>query len=147
MTVLSAAKTILEADSTLLATATGGVWDFTELGRMGLNRSNSQAAAAFTNGIVQPCIVLKIRSSTLVDGMSDDVAQKAAQRQMLECWFYADNSYAAIETMMARVYVDLHGKRVDNHACRWQFDGPQFHDLDLDAFGQRSDFAIWSIKS
>lgn len=141
---LAAAKVILEADSTLLATATGGVWDATELGRMGLNRTN--APAAFTSGVIKPCIVLKLRSSVPIDGIADDEAKVVAQREMLEAWFYQDSGFAAINTMRDRVFADLQGEQLGGFVCRWAFDSAQLHDIELDANVMRVDYAVHSLK-
>lgn len=144
---LAAIKALLAADSTLTATATGGVYVPHDLGRMGLDVSNPQAASAFnSDGTIKPCVVLKFRTNAPVEGMSDDPLQVVAQRQMLECWLYEDNGYSNIGTMMARIFVDLHGKRTGDTLCRWVFEMSPSHDIDLDACMQRMDFACWSIR-
>lgn len=147
MTNLSAAKAILAADTTLTTTATGGIYTPNDLGRMGLNPSNPQATVAFnTDGSIKPCIVLKIRSNQPVDGLGDDGTQRVGQREMMEVWCYQDNGYSSIDTIRARVFVDLQGKRLSGAACRWAFDDSPRHDMDLDACFQRMDFAITSVR-
>ena len=142
MTTLSAAKALLEADATLLALATGGVWDWNETGRMGINRTNT--AAAFTStGIIKPCILLKLRSSVPFGDIADDSAQVISLREMLEIWLYADNTFTAIESMRARVFTLLHGKQLTGtFVCRWAQDVYAQRDVEMDAFVERSDYAI-----
>lgn len=144
---LSAGKTLLEADVTLLATATGGVYDLTELGRLGLNRSNSAAASAWdSTGIIKPCLVIKTRSSLPLEGLGDDAAQIVAQREMLEVWAYADGSYTPIQTMLDRVFVLWQGRQLGGFVCRWAGNFAQTFDIELDAFVQRADYAVVSLK-
>lgn len=149
MSSLSVAKTILAADNTLTATATGGVFVPDDLGRMGLDRSNPQAASAFdSDGSIKPCLLLKISSSQEIDGMSDDPAQKMGRRETLQIWFYQDNGYSTIDTMMARVYLDLQGKQLSGGGlCRLAFESQPSHDMDLDACMQWMNFYCWGIKS
>ena len=94
MSALSAAKTILEADATLLATATGGVWDFDETGRLGLSRTLT-GGAFDSNGILKPCLLLKLRSSTPDSILADDATKYVSVREMLEVWFYQDTGYSS----------------------------------------------------
>jgi hypothetical protein len=144
MTNLATVKAVLEGDATLLTTATGGVWDFIELGRMGLNRSNSQASGAFDSvGQIKPCVVVKARTDLPFGEIADDPAQVVGMREMVECWFYADNSFAAINTLKDRVFTLLHGKQLaGTFVCRHAGDFGQAHDLELDAFTLRSDYAL-----
>lgn len=141
MTTLAAIKAILEADATLLALATGGVWDFDETGRMGLSRTATPTA--FTSaGIIKPCLLLKLRS-TLPDGiLQDDANQYQSAREIIEAWFYQDSGYATIESMRARVYHDLHAQRVSGtFQVVWAGDiRPGIRDPDLDANLERSEY-------
>lgn len=143
-TTLDSAKTILEADSTLLAIATGGVWSWDETGRMGINRTNT--TGAFTNGIIQPCLLLKLRSSVPFGGIADDVTQKTSARDMLEVWAYQDSGYSTIKSMLDRVYTLLQGKRVGGVSCRWAGNTQPLRDTEMDANVERSDFAVIFLK-
>lgn len=144
---LAAAVAILAADATLLTTATGGVYNRTALGRMGLNRKNALAATAFdSNGNIKPCVVLRLRSSSVVDGLGDDANRIVAQREMLECWLYEYSGYANINTMRSRIFTLLQGQQLGGFACRWAFDGPQTDDLDVDANVMRVDYEVYSLK-
>jgi hypothetical protein len=147
MTTLSEAKTILEGDSTLLSTATGGVWDWDELGRLGLNRTNTPAAFD-SNEIIKPCVVLKWRSSTPDYELVDDANQFVSLVDMLEAWAYEDDGYSNIRTMLERVYVLLHAQVLgDDAQVKWAGDSPQLRDDDLDACVQRSDYQVYTSRS
>lgn len=144
---LAAAVAILAADATLLATATGGVYNRTALGRMGLNRKNALAATAF-DAIknIKPCVVMKLGSATPVDGLNDDDNKIVAQRERLEAWLYEFSGYDNINVMGARIFALLHAEQLGGFECYWAFDAQQTVDLDLDACVQRIDYAVWSRK-
>lgn len=147
MSALSAAKTVLEADSTLLATATGGVWDWDETGRAGINRTSTPAAFD-SDGLIKPCVLLKLRSSIPDDFVTDEATQKVSYRQMIECWLYADPDYSAIETMSSRIYTLLHCKRLSGpFFFRWAGDIQGPRDLNLDAWVTRCDYQVNAIRT
>ena len=147
MSILSAAKALLEADSTLLSTATGGVWDFDETGRMGINRT-ANAAAFDSTGIIKPCVLLKLRSSTPDYILADDSNQYVSVREMLEAWFYQDGGFSSIETMRNRVFALLHTKQLGAWQCLWAGDIRfPVRDTDIDANVERSDFTVRAKRS
>lgn len=147
MSAISAAKAVLEADATLLATATGGVWTFDSTGRTGINRTSTPAAFDST-GIIKPCILLKLRSSIPDDAVVDEGAQKASYREMIECWLYADPDFTAIETMSSRIYTLLHCKRLNGpFFFRWAGDIQGPRDMTLDAWTLRSDYMVNAIRT
>lgn len=146
-TTLASAKTLLEADATLLALATGGIWDWDETGRMGINRSNSATSAAFTSGIIKPCLLLKLRTSVPFGGIADDASRVVSTREMLEVWAYQDNGYSTIKSMLSRVFVLLQGQQLGGFVCRWALDVQPGRDVDLDASVERADYAVITMKS
>lgn len=147
MTVsLANAKTLLEADATLLALATGGIWDWDETGRMGINRSSATTAAAFTNGIIKPCLLLKLRTSVAFGDIADDVEQVTGARDMLEVWAYQDQGYSTIKSMLARVYTLLQGKQLGGFVCRWAMDVQPLRDIEMDANVERADYAVFWLR-
>lgn len=146
-TTLASAKTLLEADGTLTALATGGIYDWDETGRMGINRSNSATSAAFTSGIIKPCLLLKLRTSVPFGGIADDPGQIVTARDMLEVWAYQDNAYSTIKSMLARVYVLLQGKQVGGFVCRWAMSVEPPRDIEMDANLQRDDYSVITFKS
>ena len=147
MSALSAAKAILEADATLLITATGGVWDFDETGRLGINRTTTPAAFD-ANEIIRPCILLKLRSSEPDQSLVDEGARYQSVSEALEAWFYEDTGYSNIETMRDRVWVLLHAVQLSGtFMCLWAGDVRQARDTDLDASVERSVFQVATSKS
>jgi len=139
MSAVAAAKALLEADTTLMATATGGIWDFDETGRLGLSRTLTPAAFD-EHGRIKPCVVLKGRSCVPF-GIAD--GQYVTTRQMLEVWFYEDAGYGNIKTMRQRVYALLHEVQLaGTFVCRWanSLRGPR--DTDLGANVERSEYAV-----
>jgi hypothetical protein len=144
---LASAKTILEADGTLTALATGGIYDWDETGRLGINRTNSATSAAFTNGIIKPCLLLKLRSSVPFGGIADDPNRIVSARDMLEVWAYQDNGYATIKSMLARVYTDLQGQQLGGFSCTRAGRVQPPRDIEMDANVERDDYAVivkWS---
>lgn len=148
MSILSSAKALLEADATLLATATGGVWDFDESGRMGIGRTNTPAAFDQTTEVIKPCVLIKLRSSVPDYILADDSNQYVSLREMLEVWFYQDTTFTAIETMRSRVYVLLHAKQFGGaFMSYWQGDVRNQRDIELDANVERSDYLVRAKRS
>lgn len=147
-TTLASAKTLLEADATLLALATGGIYDWDETGRMGINRSNSATSAAFSSGIIRPCLLLKLSSSVPFGDIADDASKIVSVREMLEVWAYQDNSYATIKSMLDRVYTLLQGERVGGVSCRFaQKVQPAIRDTEMDANVEYDRYAVIALKS
>ena len=147
MSALSSIKARLEADATLLATATGGVWDFAETGRLGINRTNTPAAFD-SSGVIKPCVLLRLRSATPDGVLQDDSGQYQSVREVIEVYFYEDSGYSAIETMRTRCYVLLHATQVTGvFAVRWAGDIRSQIDFDLNASVERSDYSVVTYRS
>lgn len=149
MSILSAAKALLEADATLLAAATGGIWDFDETGRMGINRTTAPAAFNQATETINPCVLVKLRSSTPDYILADDSNQTVSLREVLEVWFYQDSGFTTIETMRNRVYALLHARQFGGaFMCYWQGDVRfPIRDLDLDANLERSEYLVRAKRS
>lgn len=148
---LANAKTILEADTgNLVLLATGGIWDWDETGRMGINRSNTLTAAAFdtTTKIIKPCLLLKLASSVPFGDIADDPAQLVSARDMLEIWAYQHTGYSTIKSMLDRVYTLIQGKQLGGFSCRRaQKVQPAFRDTEMDASLEYDRYAVivmWS---
>ena len=142
MSGLSAAKTILEADGTLLTTATGGVYDFNETGRLGINRTTTPGAFD-SNEILKPCVLLRVRSARADGGLADDATKYTSIREALEIYFYEDDGYSNIETMRDRVYTLLHAVQLSGtFICYWQNDVRGARDDELDASVERSEYLV-----
>jgi len=147
VSVVSAAKAILEADATLVAAATGGIYDLGETGPNGISRTTTPDAFD-DNEMIEPCILVKTRGSTPDGALVDEAEQYASARQVLEVWFYEHSGYDNIDTMRDRVYTLLHAVQLaDTFRVLWAGDLGQQRDTDLDASLDRSEFAVHTYKS
>jgi len=147
VSALAAAKAILEADATLLAAATGGIYDYDEAGRLGISRATTPDAFD-DNEILQPCVLLKLRSATPTGDLQDEATQYVSVREVLEAWFYEDDGYSNIETMRDRVYALLQNVQLSGtFQCIWAGDIRNQRDTDLDASVERSEFSVHTYKS
>jgi hypothetical protein len=140
MTVLTNIKTVLEADGTLTAIATGGIYDYDEIGRTGINRTSAPAAFD-SNELIKPCILIKLRSDIPDGALMDDALQYVTSRQIYEIWLYQDTGFDSIDAMIARVFVLLHGVQIaGTFQVHWLGDATPFRDDEIDANVNRSDY-------
>lgn len=147
MSAESAIKAVLEADATLLATATGGIYSFDEAGSEGLNRTTTPSAWD-SNGVLKPCIMVSARQANPGYNVPDDGNQSMDVRQVVELYFFQFDGYSAIETMKSRCYVLLHAKRLSGpYRVDWAGDARLGRDLDLDCFVERVDYLTIYIRS
>lgn len=147
MSTVSAAKAILEADATLVAAATGGIYDFDETGANGISRTTTPDAFD-AHEMIQPCILVKLRSATPDGALQDEAEQYVSVREVLEVWFYEDSGYSTINTMRDRVYTLLQNVQLSGtFQCIWAGDVRNQRDTDLDASVERSEFAVHTFKS
>lgn len=147
MSIETTLAAILAADATLLATATGGVHTFNSTGRLGINRTN--VPNAFDgNGIIKPCVLVRLRSSNPDPAIQDDDGQYVAARSMVECWLYQDSGYTAIETMHDRIYALLHAKRFGGlFRCEWAGTIRSQYDYEINASVERADWLCIGKRS
>ena len=146
MSALSAAKAILEADATLLATATGGIWDLDEAGPNGLSRTTT-GAAFDANEIVKPALLLKSRGERPDGQLVDEAEQYNSTREPLEIYAYQDSGYDDIQTMLDRCYVLLQAQQLTGtFMALWGGRSPQTHDEALGANVQRDEYIIHASK-
>lgn len=147
MSIVSEAKTILEADGALVALATGGIYDYAETGPNGISRTTTPTAFD-SNELIEPTILLKSRGSTPDLALTDEGTQYLSTREALEIWFYEDTGYANIEAMRDRVYTLLHAVQlVGTFMALWAGDVRNQRDTDLDANVERSEFTVHTFKS
>jgi len=140
VTVLANIKAVLEADGTLLATATGGIYDFDETERLGINRTTLPGAFD-ANLIIKPCVLVKLRSEVPDDVLADDPSQYVSLTAIYEFWCYEDNGFTNIDTMLARIYTLMQGVQVSGtFQMHWMGDATPFRDDVLDANLNRSDY-------
>lgn len=100
--------TRLAADTTLMATLTGGVFKSGTVGREGITRET--APTAFSGGYLLPCALVKQRGN-VPDGIVQDFTDQATSAvQVVEVWLYEDApGYTNIDAAKARLFRLLQG--------------------------------------
>lgn len=147
MSAESAIKTVLEADATLLALATGGIYSFDETGSQGINRTLTPAAFD-SNGLVKPCIMVSARDANPGYNVPDEGNQSMDVRQVVECYLFQFGGYSTIESMKNRIYTLLQNQRLTGgYRVDWAGDRRLGRDLDLDAFVEKQDWLCIWIRS
>lgn len=147
MSIESAIKGVLEGDATLAALATGGIYDLTEAGHMGISRTSTPSAFDST-GIVKPTILVKERTANPGLNVGDDAVQTMDVRQICEIWYYHDNSFTTIETMKNRVYSLLQAQRISGAGrVDWAGSIRPVREIDIDAWVERDEYLVIWIRS
>ena len=98
---------ILNADATLLAILTGGVFVAGVLGPEGITCET--APAAFSSGFLLPCALVKQRARVTTGEIVIYDARVESARQMVEIWLFQDRGYTAIDAAAARIRTLLFG--------------------------------------
>lgn len=147
MTILASIKTALEADATLVAAATGGIYDYTETGRLGIGRTNTPSAYD-SSGIIKPTILLRARALTPDFQLRDSNGKYSSARQTIEVYLYQDNSYTTIATMKDRVYALLHETQVTGtFLISWAGGSGEAFDYDINACVEREEYLVNTYRS
>lgn len=114
MSIESSIVTILLADATLVATLTGGILSKQAIGKMGIDRLNSATPNAYVLAnqkySLRPILVVRERSFVPTGRRVDIEGQEIGGRAVIECWFYAEDSYTALLTARERVFTLLNMK-------------------------------------
>lgn len=105
-------EAVLEADVTLMAILTGGVYTAGALGLGGINRQDT--AVAFSNGYLQPCALVKQRSFVPDGVVVDHTTGHASAARVIEIYVYEDAGYTNIDGALARIFTLLHGHQFTN---------------------------------
>jgi hypothetical protein len=108
LSVSNVVKAILEADTSLNAILTGGIYDFEETDRRGITFQNTPAA--FNGPLINPCAIIHARRELPLSSIKDEAAQVTAVSQAIEIWIYQEAGYDAIELAMQRIYTLLQDK-------------------------------------
>ena len=104
---------LLEADATLLAILTGGIYTSGTVGVDGITRA--AAPDAFdADGWLLPCALVKQRGNVTTSDVRDYDAQVSSATQVVEVWFYEDRGYTNIDAAMARVRTLLFGVQLSD---------------------------------
>lgn len=105
--------TVMEADATLMATLTGGVYTSAEVGRDGITRDT--AAAAFdTSGYLKPCALVRQRGLVPDGVLVEQETPAASATQVVEIYVYEDSGYSSIDTALNRLFVLLLGRQLSS---------------------------------
>jgi hypothetical protein len=102
---------VLIADTTLMATLTGGVLKSSTVGPAGITRE-TVASAFGTDGYLKPCALVKQRGNVPNGVIRDEMAQIISAAQVVEVYIYADASanYTAVDTALGRIIQLLEGR-------------------------------------
>ncbi len=114
MTYASAIVTKLTADTTLMATLTGGVHDFSDVGRKGLNRLQVPGAYSEATGLLKPvAVVIEADETPTYEAVNaSDGYMSTVTSVYIFIYDHGDNGYATIKTAYDRIYALLHAKRI-----------------------------------
>lgn len=108
--------TLLSGDATLTAILTGGVHNYSGLGRKGLERIQTSQAFSPTTGIIKPvCIVLMLEERP--DGQAFDPGSGYMSTVTPVYTYLYDNGdagYGAIAQAQARIYTLLNAQQIPN---------------------------------
>jgi hypothetical protein len=106
MSVSQQIKDILDADATLMALLTGGLYTFDETGHLGIGTTSTPAA--FDGARLMPCGVVKARAEIATGEIKDQANKVTSTNQVVEIWLYEPDSTETIEEAAERVYNLLH---------------------------------------
>ncbi len=98
----------MQADTTLMATLTGGVYAAGSLGREGLTREAAPGAFA-ADGWLKPAAVVRQRGLVPDGAVRDAGSGDTSAVQVVEIYLYQDAGYAAIDVALDRLYALLSG--------------------------------------
>lgn len=102
-------ETRMEADATLMAILTGGVYVAGALGLGGINRTDTPAAFDSTTGYLKPCALVRQRALVADLQVNDQIAQVASATQVVEIYLYEDSGYSNIDAALSRLFTLFFG--------------------------------------
>lgn len=112
-------KTRMEADATLMAILTGGVYTKAETGREGITRDTTPDAFD-GDGYLLPCALVRQRGLTPDGVLLDEMAVQASTAQVVEIYLYEDSGYSNIDAALARLFVLFFGHQFsDSFPLEW----------------------------
>lgn len=112
-------KTRMDADATLMAILTGGVFVSGSLGPLGITRDT--APGAFDgNGYLKPCALVRQRPSIADLQVVDQIALAASATQVVEIYLYEDTGYTSIDSALSRLFILFFGYQfTDSFPAEW----------------------------
>lgn len=108
-------ETLLEADATLMAILTGGIYTSGAVGPEGISRATTPSAFD-ANGYLKPTALVRQRDLVPDGNVQDGMAQMDSAIQVVEVWLYADqgDGYTAIDNAINRIYSVLRGVQLED---------------------------------
>lgn len=119
MTLQDDVKTLLTADTGLVAAFTGGIVTWDQTGGLGINR-NSYPTAFDSNLQLKPTIVIRERAIITEAAITDEITQHTSASQSVDIHFLQDrrNGWTTLETGQMTVFSLLQFKSVGGRHCR-----------------------------
>lgn len=112
-------ETRMEADASLMAILTGGVYAAGSLGLLGITRETVPAAFD-ANGYLKPCALVRQRPLIPDLQVIDQIAQVASATQVVEIYVYEDSGYTNIDSALGRLYTLFYGYQFsDSFPVEW----------------------------
>ena len=114
-------ETRMEADATLMAILTGGVYVAGALGQGGINRTDTPTAFDSTTGYLKPCALVRQRALVADLQVNDQIAQVASATQVVEIYVYQDGpAYTSIDSALSRLFTLFFGHQFnDSFPAEW----------------------------
>ncbi len=112
-------ETVMEADATLMAILTGGVWTKEATGVEGVGRETTPSAFD-ANGYVRPTALVRQRDTVPDNAVRDLMAQKVSTSVVVEIYLYEDRGYTNIDAAMSRLFTLFEGYQFsDSFEVQW----------------------------
>lgn len=112
-------ETRMEADATLMAILTGGVYAAGSIGLLGITRETTPSAFD-SNGYLKPCALVRQRPLIPDLQVVDFTVQAASATQVVEIYVYEDSGYTNIDNALNRLYTLFYGyKFSDSFPVEW----------------------------
>lgn len=101
-------KTRMDADVTLTAILTGGVYTAGAVGIEGISRDTTPLAFDAA-GRLKPSALVRQRGLVPTGDVLDPITQQASASQVVEIYVYQRQGYTSIDTALARLYTLFQG--------------------------------------
>ena len=145
MSYAEAVYDVLNADPTLVAILTGGVYLYRDLGPEGINREDTPDAFN-SAGLMLPLVIVKGRGNIPTSFLRDEGAQYASTRQVIECWLYDDREagWDTLKSAAQQIYALLHDRQVaGSFGMQWVNQVDEFREESMSwACSTREDYAV-----
>lgn len=141
-------STLLEADTTLMALLTGGIYLETEIQPEGITRT-SVPAAYDSDGWLKPLLRVRGRAVIPFGVFRDRTAKTVTQRQAVELYLQqdGDSGFDALETAYSRIFTLLEQARVTRGQVQWGGESRRFYDPETNgAATLKTEFTVTGLS-